>query len=406
MNKVVLITSGQPSLNPRLVKEADALVLAGYDVTVIYQYWNNWGTVQDVKLLAEKSWKAIRVGGSPDQGKFTYGYSRLKFKCRVFLFKFFSLNPELAIGRCSALLYREAIKHNADLYIAHNLAALPAAIKAAKKNKAKIGFDAEDLHRNEVSNDFNHPDVRLKTKIEDQYFPELDYLTTSSLLISNTYKVLFPELNPVTILNVFEQGSSLNLKSTDKKLKLVWFSQTIGHNRGIEDVLKYLNLSEQMELHLLGNMASHTKEEFNRLCADYNVDLSKVFYYPPIPSTDVINFCSQFDIGLALEPGFCLNNDFALSNKIFTYLQSGLPVIASDTSAQKQFMEEYKGIGFVYQRGNLDSLKNILLDYIHRPDLLVLQKINSKKYASGSLNWLQEKLKFLSVVHHTLSHLN
>lgn len=61
--KIVLVTSGQPSLNPRLVKEADALVEAGYEVTVIYQYWNEWGTDLDKVLLPQKKWKTIRVGG-------------------------------------------------------------------------------------------------------------------------------------------------------------------------------------------------------------------------------------------------------------------------------------------------------------------------------------------------------
>ena len=57
--KVVLITSGQPSLNPRLVKEADILANSGFDVTVLYAYWNNWGTTYDNDLLSNKKWNAI-----------------------------------------------------------------------------------------------------------------------------------------------------------------------------------------------------------------------------------------------------------------------------------------------------------------------------------------------------------
>ena len=35
----------------------------------------------------------------------------------------------------------------ADLYIAHNLAALPAARHAARRHRGRLGFDAEDYHR-------------------------------------------------------------------------------------------------------------------------------------------------------------------------------------------------------------------------------------------------------------------
>ena len=49
--KIVLISPGQPSLNPRLVKEADTLAANGYDVTVLYSYWNDWGAKFDKTLL-------------------------------------------------------------------------------------------------------------------------------------------------------------------------------------------------------------------------------------------------------------------------------------------------------------------------------------------------------------------
>ncbi|MEO6850572.1 MAG: hypothetical protein ABI203_06320, partial [Mucilaginibacter sp.] len=70
--KILLVSSGQPSLNPRLVKEADSLADAGYNVTVLYAYWNDWGTKFDTDLIASKQWKAICAGGSPGQKKFIY----------------------------------------------------------------------------------------------------------------------------------------------------------------------------------------------------------------------------------------------------------------------------------------------------------------------------------------------
>src|ERR1700733_15027745 len=78
--QIVLITSGQPSLNPRLVKEADHLSDAGFDVTVLHAYWNEWGTRYDKELLEQKKWKAICVGGDPQHKKLTWFLSRLIFK--------------------------------------------------------------------------------------------------------------------------------------------------------------------------------------------------------------------------------------------------------------------------------------------------------------------------------------
>ncbi len=402
--KVVFISSGQPSLNPRLVKEADSLVNEGIQVTVIYQYWNEWGTQMDKQLLIQKKWKAIRVGGSPNENKLNYWFSKLSHKIAQLMISKKVTHPIidiLAIGRCARTLILAAKSHPADLYIGHNLAALPAVIKAAKKNKAKAGFDAEDFHRNELTNDISHLDYKLKKRLEDSYLPQLNYLTTSSPEISNCYKKLFPKLSPITLLNVFAPVSIINPSIEKKKmLKLIWFSQTIGFNRGLGDMLKVINQLPAIELHLLGY---HDKDTINNLTEfTEQRNLKHIFFHQPIPSTELIQFCSNFDIGLALEPGFSINNDLALSNKIFTYIQAGLAIIASNTTAQQAFMNQYQGMGKIYDRGNLNMLKEILLKYLVNPELVLAHQTRAKNYAEKNLNWEVEKQKFLLIVSHTL----
>lgn len=42
MKKVCLVSTGQPSTNPRLLKEADTLSENGYEVTVVCLFWSDW----------------------------------------------------------------------------------------------------------------------------------------------------------------------------------------------------------------------------------------------------------------------------------------------------------------------------------------------------------------------------
>ena len=63
--KIVLITTGQPACNPRIVKEADALAAAGHEVSMLYCYFINWADEKDKSLLQKVSWKYKKVGGSP-----------------------------------------------------------------------------------------------------------------------------------------------------------------------------------------------------------------------------------------------------------------------------------------------------------------------------------------------------
>jgi glycosyltransferase involved in cell wall biosynthesis len=405
MLKIVFISSGQPSLNPRLVKEADVLADAGYDVTVLYAHWNDWGAALDKSLLAAKKWKAICIGGDPHQKSGIYFLSRLIHKFAKIVNKKSGGKSlaELAIARSGYFLIQEAKKHPADLYIGHNLGALAATVKVAKSNKKPCGFDAEDFHRNEVSDDPNDPDVILKTCLEDRYIPQVDYLSASSPSISAAYQQLFPDKNPVTLLNVFPSNPGIKQPEINytNPVKLFWFSQNIGIKRGLENVIKALQLLKNypFELHLLGYLSEETKDIFKELMDDQPIH---IHYHEPIPADQLTAFSAQFEIGLALEPGFSRNNDWALSNKIFTYLQAGLAIVASDTTAQDELLNQFPTIGKCYQKGNPQSLADVLLYYHqHRDELLETRKA-ALITAREKLNWENESQKFLNQVKQTL----
>lgn len=405
MADIVLVSSGQPSLNPRLVKEADTLVANGHDVLVIYAYWNNWATQLDEDLLSKRQWKAIRVGGHPKHNKLVYLISRLIFKMAGIAAKKLKLAnfADLANARASYFLIREAKKHKADLYIGHNLGALPAVAKAAHKFHRPCGFDVEDMHRYEASNDDQNPDVWLKTQVENKYFPLVSYLTVSSDQIGDAYTKIFPGKKFTTLRNVFPKSAVTINPSADNKapLKLLWFSQTIGTMRGLEVVVEALLTIKSLgiELHLLGDLPDG---EFKDYLDAAKTKGLKIFNYAPVPSDALTDFAAQFDIGLATEPAFSINNDAALSNKIFTYIQAGLAIIASDTSAQKQFLNDYPAIGKVYEKGNVDELATILTYYQqNRPELLNT-KNNVLQLAQTELNWETESKKFTDLLRNIL----
>ncbi|MBT2562795.1 hypothetical protein J7E50_24020 [Pedobacter sp. ISL-68] len=401
--KVVLITSGQPSTNPRLVKEAFALINAGYEVTLIYQFRIAWAERLDFEILNETRLKSIKVGGHPTESRITYLSTTIRHKLAQWLAKLIGIKftALYAIGRCTPELVNQAKKIKADVYIAHNLAALPAAALAAKKNKAKLGFDAEDFHRHELYDDPQQFDVRLKVHLEDRYLPVLDYLSTASPLISKAYQHLYPNLRPHTILNVFPK-ENINEIIHDYPIKLFWFSQVIGRDRGLEAVIKAIgNCKQKFELHLLGEHKDGIKDYFNQIALENEV-FHPICYYHPISPDQIISFAQKFDIGLATEIGIPKNRDICLTNKIFTYIQSGLAIIASDTTAQKQLIEDYPNMGIIYKKNDSESLTHALKMYLEDKYLLFAHQKQAFKYAGETLNWDSEKEKFLSNVKYTI----
>lgn len=403
--KIVLITSGQPSLNPRLVKEADALVSNGFEVTIIYQYWNEWATTVDFRLLQNKKWKAIRVGGSPKNGYFLYWRSRIIHRIGRLLMNYFGLKDgfaEMALSRNTIALINKAKNIPASLYIAHNLGALPAAVLASKKHNAKCGFDAEDFHRQEVTDDQNTEAYQLVKFVEDKYLPQVDYLTAASPLIAKAYQQLYNYLKPVVINNVFSSEflQKVDERQLSKDLDLFWFSQTIGKGRGIEDAIKAIShlKKSHISLTLLGNVDEVNQSYFLSLANEFGLTENQLHFIQPVAADDIFKLAAQYDIGLALEPGFCLNNNIALSNKIFTYLTSGLAVIASETTAQKDFLLENPLVGKSYPIGDFQALSKIIDEYDKNRAFLYMTKLNAQQLAKEKLNWKSESAKFIQLI--------
>jgi glycosyltransferase involved in cell wall biosynthesis len=401
LKKIVLISSGQPSVNPRLVKEANALSSVGYEVSVIYSFWTHWAFAMDKKLFSTVNWKPILAGGSPHQNKFVYFLTRLRFKIVTLIANKLTLKygiAEIAKGRASLELLRKAKSIKADFYIAHNLAALPVAVKAAATYKVKCGFDAEDFHRQEVSDsplDFNY---RIAEFIENKHLFHCAYVTAASPLIAKAYQQLYPKLNPQVINNVFESShiKPMQINKTGP-LKLFWFSQTIGKGRGLEVVVAALNMlkNESIELHLLGSISEESEIYFRNLIT---FDSLCIYFHSPILPEEIFSFSSQFDVGLALEINTPLNRNICLTNKIFSYLISGLAIIASDTTAQKAFLEENEGIGFTYSIGNVAELAD-KIDLLFKNKVVLSNcKLKSSLLAAKKYNWEMESPKFLTLI--------
>ena len=76
--KICLITTGQPSTNPRLVKEADAFSEAGHEVNVVAAHWSEWASNLDGPLLASRQWRMSLVDWRRHRAPFLFHLARLQ----------------------------------------------------------------------------------------------------------------------------------------------------------------------------------------------------------------------------------------------------------------------------------------------------------------------------------------
>lgn len=392
MKKILFITTHNLAANPRLVKEIQLAVDNGFSVEVVCFVFRNWSFDANKILIEQFSslgvqFHCIEAGR---EAKLNWLRSAIKEKYNRFIAGVFNLKGaglSVAVSRRSILLQKAIQKiKSADLVIGHNPGALYPTFYASKKFNCKAGFDVEDYHPGEGNNPFLQ---KLTKQLMQELLPKMDYVSFASPLIKEEVKKdLGTEgKNWFTLLNYFPSMEFVAPAPIEGPLKLVWFSQNISFNRGLEQLIPVLKNNEQVELHLFGNC----DEEFK---IQWFLEINNIVLHSSLPQAQLHKQLANFDIGLALEPGKDLNNELAISNKMLAYFQAGLYILASNTKAQSRFMNEYTGHGNVttLQPGELQ----IVIQKLVESKQQIRAMANHRFSNAQQFNWEAESPKLIN----------
>lgn len=396
---ITLITSSHLSSNPRLVKEAKSLLASGYKLQILCVQHLVALSIFDQQIIKDLNGVQFHIVNY-QSNQITSILLRIKSSLRIKLLPIIKLLPSgrenwLSRSRMLPEMRNSLIEIKSDLYIAHTLAALPAAAWAADYHNSKYAFDAEDFHRGETN------DAKRNAKIielEDHYIGGCAYVSTASPLISEAYSALYPDLKIHTINNFFVFKPLVSKDNLKRIIKIVWFSQTIGLNRGIQAFLKKLDTQDcqNFELHIRG---THTPKIKETLLANISSKLrSRCFFYQQCDPTVLERWLCEFDVGLALEKNETVNRDICITNKIFQYISSGLAIIATRTKGQEWVLDQAPEIGLIFEDSQGKAFVERFQTWIENPTQLTIAQKASLKAAQHKFNWDLEKVKFLRVI--------
>jgi hypothetical protein len=193
---------------------------------------------------------------------------------------------------------------------------------------------------------------------------------------------------------IFNSFPLENIIDNNKKIypdSMVWFSQTIGPGRGIEAFLIALNeFTTPVEIHLIGNCSKHF---LNHLIEISSKTPHKLFHYPLCKHNQLMLLLQKFSIGLVLEQDYPLNRKYTITNKVLTYLQLNMHVLATLTSGNLELKDRFEDrITFVDLHNPTDVKAKL-------SNLLASKSINSKKFIfPQEYTWESQEKKLISFV--------
>ena len=390
--RVCVVTAGHLSTCPRMLKAADALAGAGYDVRVVSTNHTPWAAVTDRKVLATRAWASTVV----DYGRDTARAMQVATGVRLHAARVASatvgadrVSMPVAIRAYSRIhdeLVEAVAAEPADFVYGGTTGALAAVAESADRLRVPYGIDFEDLYSGEHAPDSEVTNV-LAARIERQVIAGAAFATAGSPMIADAYEQAYG-VRPIPVHNTF---SVTRLETTgervDRPLRLYWFSQTLGPGRGLEDILRGVGrMGRPVELHLRARPIPSYLDSLLSLQREVAPNLQIVRHDPAAPD-DMVRLAQSYDAGLACDEPLGRSRQFCLANKIFTYLAAGVPVIMSRTPAQLKLEFCLDSAAFGYDCGDVEGIASVLSRLASNPDLRTQAQSAARAVAERRWHW-------------------
>lgn len=395
--KILFISTLNLATNPRLYKEIMLAQKNGYETEVICFEFNNWSFKINKELIQSLGDSKVHIIPGNRKPFFQWGWSVFTESFWRVIGKYLKLNNKnlsQAVTRRSNLLLKviDTLKGSYDLVVGHNPGALYPAFYAAEKFGCRCGFDVEDYHPGEGDNVHVQ---QLTKRLMNHYLPFMDYVTFAAPLMKEKH---IQDLEAEgehweVVLNLFPGDQFVySNREFDEPLQLVWFSQNVNFKRGLEQWIPALkHFENEIVLTLIGNK----KEPFY---SEYIRDNSFIKYLEPMKQNELNRQICSYDIGLAIEGGKDYNNNISVPNKLVTYCQAGLYILATDTPGQREFMKSHPHSGMVLtiqHEGFIEKLAQIIASKDS------IRRTKAERFRNASqFNWETESEKLLKLWSH------
>lgn len=225
----------------------------------------------------------------------------------------------------------------------HSLSVLPIAPFFKIFCGSKIIYDAHELETRKFG--FGKKLQSVISLVEKSLIVFVDKIIVVSDSIGAWYRKEYPK-KPVSVVrniplsDLFHNGSNLKSDYLARKFNIpsdhiiFIYQGIISQERGIRTLLEVFT-RVRTDLHIVfmgfGVDADLVKQRA--------IEKENIHFHEAVQQSEMKNITSSADVGFCVLANDCLNHYYCLPNKVFEYIQSDIPVIASNFPDLKQFVE-------------------------------------------------------------------
>jgi glycosyltransferase involved in cell wall biosynthesis len=278
--------------------------------------------------------------------------------------KTYKLNSKFSALKFIEYVYKiKKLGNQADVWVCNDFEALMVYHLASKFGlKSRLVYDCHEFQseREGIGKYFKKFIRRMEKRVLQKNTPVFHV----SQGILEIYQERYHLENQHLVMNLPLRGSSSNgfivfrqKFDIPEKAGIFIFQGKLSPGRGIEEILHaFTELDPRKYVIVL--MGFGPMEEDISYIAKKN---GNIFLHPAVPQSEIVKHTSSANWGILNLQNTCLNHYYSMPNKLFEYIQAGIPILVSNLKESRNFVEENE-IGLVIENSSVESLKAVITE--------------------------------------------
>ena len=366
LKRAIVSVTNDLSTDQRVDKVCKTLQKCGFEVVLVGRQ------KKDSHSLAKRSYSTERM--------------RLLFEKEVFFYVEFNLR-----------LFFFLLFNKSDLLIANDLDTLLPNFLASKIKGIPLVYDSHEYFCGVPELENNHLAHNVWLTIEKWIFPHLKHVFTVNNSIANLYKKQY-NIDVKVVRNIPLRREKIIAKTKtelglpDNKKIILLQGAGINVDRGVEELIEAMQWINNALLLIIGG--GDVIEDLKLQAVKLNLS-NEILFISKLPFDELFNYTVHADLGLTLDKDTNINYRFSLPNKLFDYINAGIPVLSSNLIEIRNIIETYN-IGEILQNHQpkdiAQHINKMLAD-----ELKMLEYKKNTHIAANELCWENEEKELIEV---------
>lgn len=250
-------------------------------------------------------------------------------------------------------------KARPDVVHAHDVNMLPLAWFAARWCRAALVYDAHEISTHREGYRSIRPLVAwVERKIMPRASGAITTTDARSKFFARAYKVPRPLVLQNRPRHYCAKGSDHRWGELgwDRQWPVVIYQGGQQSGRGLSLLIQAMVQVPEAYLVMVGGGPLHGTLRAQVL--ELGLE-QRIYFVPTVPLAELPNYTASADIGVQPIENTCLNHYTTDSNKLFEYIQAGLPVVASNMPEISRIVRQYD-LGLLVPAGDINALAEAL----------------------------------------------